>query len=191
MLTGSKKALDIATGARHMSYCVLHCLCSRSAHLAVTCRPQLVQLAALRPPCACIRYTLLEADPSVAFGHLSRLRQILVAATLAFRLLVDSASRTILQALGSDLITLEGRAVAVDKMSLSNFARPLAQQLRQASTPATQQMRGFAKVPTAKGRNTSCSPGSLFMPSHCMHASTSTCSASSHKGLTQRQRQPC
>ncbi|DBA84716.1 TPA: hypothetical protein ACH3X1_005969 [Trebouxia sp. C0004] len=36
-------------------------------------------------------------------------------------------------------------------MSLSNFARPLAQQLRQASIPASQQMRGFAKVPTAKG----------------------------------------
>lgn len=86
----------------------------------------------------------------------------MVAAALAFRLLVDSASRTILQALGSDLVTLEGRAVAVDKMSLSNFARPLAQQLRQASTPAAQQMRGFAKVPTAKGATTGCSPGSLF-----------------------------
>ena len=36
-------------------------------------------------------------------------------------------------------------------MSLSNLARPLAQQLRQAGTPAAQQMRGFAKVPTAKG----------------------------------------
>ncbi|KAA6423992.1 hypothetical protein WJX79_004914 [Trebouxia sp. C0005] len=36
-------------------------------------------------------------------------------------------------------------------MSLSNFARPLAQQLRQASSSPTQQMRGFAKVPTAKG----------------------------------------
>ncbi len=163
MLTGSKSALDIATDARHMSSCVLALpVFSRCAFGSNMQTAACAASCAAAIPCACIRYTLLEADPSIAFGHLSRLRQILVAATLAFRLLVDSASRTILQTLGSDLVTLEGRAVAVDKMSLSNFARPLAQQLRQASTPATQQMRGFAKVPTAKGRNTSCSPGSLF-----------------------------
>ncbi len=57
-----------------------------------------------------IRYTLLD---SIAFGHLSRLGQTLVAATLALWLLVDSASPTILQALGSDLVSLEGRAVAL------------------------------------------------------------------------------
>ena len=71
--------------------------------------------AAAAIPCACIRYTLLEADPSIAFGHLSRLGQTLVAATLALWLLVDSASPTILQALGSDLVSLEGRAVALSR----------------------------------------------------------------------------
>ena len=157
MLTGSKGALDIATDARHVSCVLALPVFSRCAYGSGT-----AARAAAAIPSACIRYSLLEADPSIAFVHLSRLRQILVAATLAFWLLVDSASRTILQTLGSHLVTLEERAVAVDKMSLSNLARPLAQKLRQASTPASQQMRGFAKVPTAKGKTTSCSPGSLF-----------------------------
>ncbi len=81
LLAGSKGGLDIATDADICRPACLHCLCSRVAIASSNMQPAARAAAAI--PCACIRYTLLEADPSIAFGHLSRLGQTLVAATLA------------------------------------------------------------------------------------------------------------
>ena len=61
-------------------------------------------------------------------------------------------------------------------MSLARIARPLAQQLKQTASPATQQSRSFAKVPAAKGtdlvHHASLQLLLLLLPCFRLHACT-------------------
>ena len=68
---------------------------------------------------------------------------------LALLFTSSAASTVVLQVVVRTLVDPVGQQYCA--MSLGRIARPLAQQLKQTASPATQQTRSFAKVPAAKG----------------------------------------